>query len=284
MSSRKRQSARARTGNSTGHRNRPALKVVSPALPPMLRRDGAVKQIRELIERLSPENGERLPSERKLAEQFGLSRGTVREALQFLAALDLVEIRHGGGCFVRAPSDGGLRTRWRNWVSEHRGEVLESLEVRLGCEMFAVRLAARRAGPADLAQLVETLKGMKVAGETGDVATFLQSNLAFHAGVLRASGNTILQELVGALGKDLIAERAAILDISGRAARSLAEHTAIYRAIQSGNAQAGAAAMYAHLESVRRDLLRHLLDDSDAAQAKSHLTAITLNDLSGTLP
>ena len=234
-----------------------------------LRRDDAVTQIRELIESLALKHGDRLPSERQLAERFGLSRGTVREALQFLAALNLVEIRHGGGCFVCACSNevGGLRAGWLDWVTRHRGSILETLEVRLGCEMFAAQLAARRAGPTELAKLVEALRAMKTASETQDVPAFVQSDLAFHAALLEASGNATLQELVGALGKKLIPERAAIADISGRTVRSFAEHCAIYEAVQRGDAQAAALAMHHHLESVRHDVLVHLLGDAEVATA-----------------
>ena len=247
-----------------------------------LRRADAVAEIRKLIGTLALKPGDRLPSERQLAERFGLSRGTVREALQFLAALNLVEIRHGGGCFVCAGSNevGGLRAGWLDWVTQHRGRVLETLEVHLGCEMFAARLAARRAGPTELAKLVEALRMMKGASETGDVPAFVQSDLAFHAALLRASGNKTLQELVGALGKELILERAAIADIAGRIVRSFAEHYAIYEAVQQGDPQAAALAMHRHLESVRHDVLVHLLGDTEIAAAQTATSdgAISLND------
>jgi GntR family transcriptional repressor for pyruvate dehydrogenase complex len=210
-----------------------------------------------------------LPGERQLADRFHLSRSTVREALQFLAALDLVEIRRGGGCFVCSnPIEAkGLHAGWVHWVNEHRGQVLETLEVRLGCEVFAARLAARRARPAELAKLVEALRKMKAASDSQDAPAFVQSDVDFHAALLEASGNGTLRELVGALGKTLIPERAAIAGISGRTARSFGEHCAIYDAVQQGDAQAAGLAMQRHLESVRYDVLVHLLGDVDAASA-----------------
>jgi GntR family transcriptional repressor for pyruvate dehydrogenase complex len=235
-----------------------------PAGTGALRRDNAVARLRKLIESTKLKPGDRLPGERQLAAKFNLSRGTVREALQFLAALNLVEIRHGGGCFVRAASGESkeLRAGWIDWVAQHRGRVLETLEVRLGCETFAARLAARRAGPTELSRLVDALCAMKVAAEKRDVPAFVQSDLDFHAAVLQAAGNKTLTELVGALGKELIPERAAILDLSGRATRSFAEHRAIYEAIRQGDPQAAAIAMHRHLESVRHDIYVHLLGDA----------------------
>ncbi len=88
-----------------------------------LRRDNAVAHIRKLIVSMKLGVGDRLPGERQLAAKFNLSRGTVREALQFLAALNLVEIRHGGGCFLRASSGENkeVRAEWRDWVARNPG-------------------------------------------------------------------------------------------------------------------------------------------------------------------
>jgi GntR family transcriptional repressor for pyruvate dehydrogenase complex len=238
-----------------------------------LRRDNAVAHIRKLIVSMKLGVGDRLPGERQLAIKFNLSRGTVREALQFLAALNLVEIRHGGGCFLRASSGENkeVRAEWRDWVARHRGRVLETLEVRLGCETFAARLAARRAGPNDLEKLLEALRVMKAAAEARDVPAFVQSDVDFHGALLLATGNKALQDLVGALGKELIPERAATLDIVGRLPRSFAEHTAIYDAIRQGDSRAAELAMHRHLEGVRRDVFEHLLGDA-AIDPKSHVT------------
>lgn len=228
------------------------------------RRDDAVARVRKLIESLKLKSGDRLPGERQLAAKFNLSRGTVREALQFLAALNLVEIRHGGGCFVRAASGeiNEVRAGWLQWVSQHRGRVLETLEVRLGCETYAARLAARRAGPTELAGLAEALRAMKAAVEIRDTPAFVQSDVAFHSALLQATGNKTLEALVSALGRELIPERAAILDVSGRPPRSFAEHYAIYEAVQRGDPQAAALAMHRHIESVRHDVFVHLLGDA----------------------
>jgi GntR family transcriptional repressor for pyruvate dehydrogenase complex len=190
--------------------------------------------------------------------------------LQFLAALNVIEIRHGGGCFVRvAPSEVAvLRAGWRHWVSEHRTRILEALEARLGCEVFVAQLAARRIGPKELAQLVEALRTMKAASEGRDAPTFVQGDLAFHAALLEATGNKTLQEIFGALGEQLIPERAAITDVAGRASRSFAEHCAIYEAVQRGDAEAAGLAMRQHLESVRHDVLVHLLGNAENSNSE----------------
>lgn len=226
------------------------------------RRDNVVARIRQLILDLALKPGDRLPGERQLARDFGVSRGLIREATQFLATIGMLKVRHGGGSFLQvAPGEvGRLRTNWREWVTRNRGMILETIEVRLGAEAFAAELAARRAGPDDLEKMVRILQAMKAAGAADDIALFVQSDLDFHDAVLLAAGNNTLREFLSALGAELIPERMAVIDLEGRSERSLAEHFAIYEAIQRGDSRGAAEAMRRHLESVRADILEYVIN------------------------
>src|SRR5438093_12123442 len=84
-------------------------------------KEQVLRQLRRLIDQGELGPGAQLPGERELADRLGVSRGTVREAVQFLQALGLVEIRHGSGTFVRRdPSDReALRDEWRPWTRRH---------------------------------------------------------------------------------------------------------------------------------------------------------------------
>lgn len=230
------------------------------------RRAAVVQQIRELIERLGLKPGDRLPSERRLAVQFGVSRGSVREALQFLALMGLIEIRRGGGSYLQTAPAVPRHTRewWRRWVVEHRTMVLETLEVRLGAEVFAARLAAQRAGPEDIERLLSAMQAMRAAcaADPFDTGRFVDCDLNFHDALLAAAGNRILRDLILALGEELLPERAAVTDVEGRAAKTYAEHMAIFDAVRAGDPDAAAAAMKRHIESVRQDVLTHVLADS----------------------
>lgn len=236
------------------------------------RRDDVVSRIRGLIQEQELRPGDRLPGERQLAQQFGVSRGLVREAIQFLATIGLLKVRHGGGSFLQVtPGETGrLRRSWREWVSDNRGLVLETLEVRIGAEAFAAELAAQRAGPKDLERMVRALQVMKAANDSGDTAALVQSDLAFHEAVLRATGNKTLYEFLSALGSELIPERAAVGDLEGRMERSFAEHLAVYEGVRSGDRQRAADAMRRHLESVRGDILSYVISDVglDVARAE----------------
>ncbi len=242
-------------GPAVGARRGPGQRIAA-SRSPARRWEHVVTGIRELIRREGLKQGDRLPGERQLAERFGVSRGTVREAMQFLAAIGLVATRHGDGSVIRTASSSTLRDTWRDWVAKHQGRVLELIEARMGSEMLAAELAARRAGPEHLERMAEALRAMKAAR---DATAFVQCDLAFHSALLQAAGNRTLREIAEALGAELVPERAALADLAGRVTRSHAEHLAIYAAIRAGDAARAREAVRAHLASVQHDVLIEVL-------------------------
>lgn len=235
------------------------------------RRSDVVRKIRDLIAESDLKPGDRLPGERQLAQRFGVSRGSLREGLQFLSIMGLIDVQHGGGSYLTAKPGGSGKARSlrRQWVIEHRGKVLETLEARLGTEVFATRLAAQRSGPEDLERLVSSMQAMRavLAASSPDVADFVDSDLAFHDAILRASGNRILRDLINALGEELLPERAAVTDLEGRIEQTYNEHMAIFDAIRSADPNAAAEAMRLHIMSVRKDVLLRLLEEPQVQSA-----------------
>jgi GntR family transcriptional repressor for pyruvate dehydrogenase complex len=220
-------------------------------------REQVLDQLRSLLDGGALNPGDRLPSERELSDQLGVSRGTIREAVQFLGALGLVEIRHGHGTFVRASvATPEVHDEWRAWTVRHSGRIRELLEVRRGLESFAAELAARRHDRRELRSLKGTLEEMAEAIRAADVTALVQSDIHFHHRLCAAAGNAALVELADALGEQLLRERAAAWDIPGRPELSLQEHTAIFERVDSAQPSGARAALIAHLESVERDLER----------------------------
>jgi GntR family transcriptional regulator, transcriptional repressor for pyruvate dehydrogenase complex len=232
--------------------------AVRPRLTPLRAqplKEQVLEQLRALLDGGALKPGDQLPSERELSEELEVSRGTVREAVQFLGALGLVEIRHGQGTFVRATlANPEVHDEWRAWTLRNSGRIRDLLEVRRGLESFAAELAAQRRAEAELRSLEEALDGMATAIRSGDVTALVQSDVNFHHGLCAAAGNPALVELADVLGQRLLRERAAAWDVPGRPERSLEEHTAIFKAVTSGDATAARAALIAHLDSVERDL------------------------------
>jgi GntR family transcriptional regulator, transcriptional repressor for pyruvate dehydrogenase complex len=232
----------------TKRSQRPA--VTLERLPSLGIKERVAGQLRGLIEAGSLQGGEQLPSERELAEQLGVSRSTVREAVQFLGALGLVEIRHGSGTFVR--SDGDLPSEWLQWTRRHQVEVHELLEVRRGLEAVAAELAAERSH--DLQAMEAALADMEAAIHGPDVPGLVEADLSFHTALAAASGNTALRHLTESLGRELLRERGAIWNEPGRPERSLREHRRIFESVRAGDALGARTALVDHLHSVEQDV------------------------------
>ncbi len=230
-------------------------------IQPVRLKERAVLQIRRQIEEGALRPGDRLPGERQLSVTLQVSRGTVREALQLLQAMGLLEIRQGEGAFVRASSGDKeqLRLEWREWVLRHRERVHELLEVRVGLEAFAAELAAERHGADGLAQMEEALEQMADGADGPDVALLVQADLMFHDALMRCAENGVLRDLAGTLGQQLIPERAALWDVPGRPERSLHEHRQISEAVRAKDPRAARLAVRQHIGSVQRDIDMHVL-------------------------
>jgi GntR family transcriptional regulator, transcriptional repressor for pyruvate dehydrogenase complex len=230
-------------------------KLALEPVRPLALKERVIQQLTRLIEEGVLEPGDQLPSERELSEELQVSRGTVREAVQFLGALGLVEVRHGSGTFVRLGTDPSkLRDEWRDWTIRHAERIHDLLELRKGLEPFAAELAAQRAGEEQVAAMEHALKQMEPAVDSPDVTVLIQADLAFHHALCAAAGNAALSEFADALGEQLVRERGVIWNLPGRPARSLVEHRAIYEAVRAGDPARARQAAYEHLTSVEDDL------------------------------
>lgn len=239
-------------------------------IQPVPLKERVISQLRRLIDEGGLGPGDQLPSERELSEQLQVSRGTVREALQFLQALGRLEIRHGSGTFVRASSrdDARLRSEWREWVRRHSDQVRELLEVRKGLESFVAELAAERIEAGSAGAMLGALQQMEAAAREQDVTALVEADVLFHDALVQAASNSVLRDLTTMLGQQLIPERAAIFDMhEDRPWRSVNEHRAIYEAVQAGDGPAARRAVFNHLSSVQQDLDLLLSEAGTAPEA-----------------
>jgi GntR family transcriptional repressor for pyruvate dehydrogenase complex len=236
---------------------------------PLALKERVIRQLTRLIDQGVFAPGDRLPSERELSEELQVSRGTVREAVQFLQTLGMLEIRHGSGTFVRvATGPGQLREEWRDWTIRHAERVHDLLEIRKALESFAAELAAERADEDDLAAMEEAVEQMRPSVDSTDLTGLVQADLAFHHALCGASGNAALSELADALGEQLVRERGAIWNLPGRPERSQAEHRAICDGVKAGDGKRAREAVIDHLSSVEKDLGASLLTPRDTTKKK----------------
>jgi DNA-binding GntR family transcriptional regulator len=195
----------------------------------------AYDEIRALIVGGALTPGTRL-GQADLAARFGISRGSVREALRRLAGDGLVEFEVNRGFFV---ADSGL------------DDVRDRLEARLVLEPGAARLAAERRSEMDLEAMLETIEA-ELAARTSDAAH--DASRAFHAAVAAATGNQAFVKLLDSLwiadiGRRLLAQRRRSAEWQGS---DIEEHRAIVEAIEAGDGDRAAELMRAHVESAFR--------------------------------
>lgn len=168
---------------------------LSPSVRPPLAAEVTAK-LREMVHSGEwPLNG-RIPPEPELMAKLGVSRGTLREAVKALAHGGMLEVRRGDGTYVRATSEmsGAARRMYQDHTEQH------ILEVRLGLDTQAARLAARNATAADITELRAFLATRDHAWNQGDFGAWADADWQFHEGIARASGNPLLHELYASFG------------------------------------------------------------------------------------
>ena len=213
-------------------------------LQPQRLSDGVVAELLEAIKSGRVQRGEKLPSERDLSEQLGVSRVSVREGLRMLELLEVIKVRQGRGAFVVSSDVRTSGRLLRHWLRVHREEVLELLEVREALEGTAAALAAGHGTRIDVPDAVDT----------SDLEALVEQDLKFHNGIAHASGNPVLESLIAELNSTLTESRFAMFAIPGRPQRSQADHLAIADVIKAGDVDAARSAMQSHIAETRADI------------------------------
>ena len=181
-------------------------------------------------------NGDLRPGEKidpeALSEQYGCSRTPVREAIQQLHASGLLVVVPKRGTFV---AELGVT------------ELIERFEVMAELEAMAARLAARRVGPAEIAELNAALRACQSTAASGDADRYYYENEHFHHLIYRASRNGFLEEEARRLHDRLKPYRRLQLRMRNRLQRSQQEHAEVVAAIEAGDAEAAADALRRHV-------------------------------------
>ncbi len=191
--------------------------------------------------------GDRLPSERELGEQFGVSRTVVREAVRALVAKGVIEVRSGSGLRVAAVDADSVRESMSLFLRGGDIDFEKVHEVRSLLEVHLAGLAAERATPEDVARLAEIHAQM--VSESGDVESAARDDLEFHRRIALATHNVLFLALMDSIGSSLIDIRRLNLG-SGSTPMTLSQHQAILDAIGAGDPATARVAMSAHLEGV----------------------------------
>jgi GntR family transcriptional repressor for pyruvate dehydrogenase complex len=208
--------------------------------------DAIAEQLTRAIRSAGLAPGARLPTEHELARQLGVGRTTVREGLQKLQAVGLIEVRKGSGAYVADPRASDPVAAFASW-SRAGGAAAETFaEVRLGLETYAAALAALRAQDAAVEEL-RLLHEAHAGADPDDLAVLVATDEAFHEAVLEASGNDALARVYALLIVELTDFRRRTLALPWSHRRSAAGHAAVVEAITEHDPQRARRAMLDHL-------------------------------------
>ena len=216
--------------------------------------DDAEAQILGMIRGAAYAPGDRLPSERQLTQQLGVSRTSIRAALGRLVALGLLDARPGSGTYVKAPSNEILQAALAPHISTDHSTLLKLFELREIIEVEAAGRAAQRATPQDMAALQRWAEAIETAVARQDRDGLMLADTEFHRQIVLATGNDVLVHLMDSVAHLLREMRYA----STSHPQVLPGQRAILAAIEAGDSAAARQAMRGHLSVVRAKAEAHL--------------------------
>jgi GntR family transcriptional repressor for pyruvate dehydrogenase complex len=210
-----------------------------------------VQQIEDSILKGDLKEDAQLPAERELAQQFGVSRTAVREALKTLREKGLVEAYAGRGTFVTNEAARSMRHTLDRVIRSATSEgAVHLVEVREILEPEIAALAAQRADEDGRSAMRESIVAMDAAH---DAEGFIEGDLDFHLALAEAAGNPLILSLIDSIVGLLREQRMRTYHIGGGPERGQYHHKRILEAIECGDPQGARDAMCAHLRQVRED-------------------------------
>lgn len=226
----------------------------------------ATQLIENLIVERRLQPGDRLPSVRDLAEQFGVSRTVIREAVGALVAKSLLEVRHGSGITVRSPTAQSVAQSMSLFLRGGHAQppYQKIIEVRRTLEVAIAGLAAERRSDADLGELQALLDEMAGLDE-GE--RFVRNDVAFHATLARATHNELYVMLLDSIADLLVQARRLALAVPDGRAGAQKHHPAIFGQVEAGNAEGAREAMRAHLAEAEATMSQALALKSNLAES-----------------
>lgn len=223
-----------------------------------VRRNKVYEEVARQIERLILKKlkpGDKLPSERELAETLGVSRSSIRDAIRSLELMGMVEPRQGAGTIVREISSESLANPLANVLKRKEELVSELLDFRKMLEPPLAARAAARVSADEISEMEEILQRQQEKQNQGEAA--VAEDAEFHYSIALASGNSVVLKVLDILMDLLRGTRERSLQVEGRPQRSLAGHRRILAALKRHDAEAAKAAMRRHIEDVEEIVLKN---------------------------
>ena len=247
----------------------PTMAAMLPDLGPVAQRNPepiSSEVTRRLLDYLisgQVKPGERLPSERQLAETLGVGRSHVRQAIKSLTVLGLVDARQGDGTYLKRTDSPllPLAIEWGLLLGAKRSQDL--VEARAELEILLAGLAAES---RDDTALEELRRCVEIMQRTTDNDEFVRADVDFHLGIARSTGNQSLFQVMKSIRSLMQVWIQRVAYAPGTRPATWAEHSAVLEAIEAGDAVAARRAMIGHMEGAA-DRLQVTLAEQEHRQA-----------------
>lgn len=230
----------------------------------------AAQRILEYVaeEQLKP--GDRVATEREIAEKFGISRTVTREAVKILSALGRLTVRKGSGVHVAEASPQLGKEPWNMFLPADLEQVRMLFELRRTLEVEACRLAATRARPAQVRTVREAAQRSDEAAKRDDFDLFRTADEDFHRAVATASNNMFFESAIGVITQ--LKRQVLTIGLHGGQSGSLLvaakQHVDIAERVADGDAAAAAEAMEEHvdvaLSQFQHEIQRRMMQAGEA--------------------
>lgn len=213
--------------------------------------DQVFDQLRELIFRGEFKAGDKILTERELAEAFGVSRTSVRDAINKLVVMGLLDQKQGQGTFVRLP-DSREKSILATMVESQDASISDLLEVRMGLECNAAAMAATRSVEKDFQFMQKSIEEMQKEVKSGRLGS--EADASFHMAIAYATKNPlqvfIMKNFYDYLFTGIKVNLEGLYEEPGNIDIILEQHKTIYQAIRKRNPEAAYRAMKLHIDFV----------------------------------
>ena len=227
--------------------------------------DEITSQVRDLVRRGELTAGDRLPSERALAEQFLVSRNTVREAMRMLEVAGLIELRRGatGGAFIAQANPHRVAVNISDMIGLSVFSFTDLAEARLGVESVIVRLACQRRDDDDLAAMAHNLELVAKLTKEGKLQERAAANVEFDNLLATAAKNPVLTAFmrsISAVSREVVST----LGVT-KGDVVLRSHRLILKHVRARDADAAVAELQRHINRVHK----HWVDGEDSLKMRA---------------
>ena len=229
----------------------------------LIKRKNIADEIAEILQRkileMNLKEGDKLPSHEELAQELGVSKASLREGLQKLSVMGVIDIKHGLGTIVATPQIANyLKILSPRLIT--KGSTLSDLfEARKSIESTTVSYAAERGEESDNSDLKTLLQEMESAVQRGDTETFLRKDVEFHSRIAKAGKNAVLQEMLNVLNELLLFHENLTQRMPGGIEKAFDYHQKIFNAIKDKNQRKACRLMEKHIDDVQSQRMADLI-------------------------